>query len=268
LVEVRLGNIRDGERSNIAVHARLRVDVAPNDRAFPNLRRVCRYRLARAVLDYEADTRSFRGTRVGGTPVAKKLVGRPPKPGAPESAPTYQVLCYTHDSTESLLDAFQQVRKTRKAVGTPTDEEQDLLRAMLVFSSAGLDAVAKQLIRDCLLLLVDRSQGVREAFQNYVEKRIRGRGEDSAAAGVFDAKFIASAMLAHDATTHLVDVLAADLTSGSLQSVDELKRVAVFLAADPEDIEKNRPSFQAAFHARNQIIHEMDVDFTMKNRNR
>ena len=196
------------------------------------------------------------------------LSGYPAKPTATECAASYQVLQYTHDTTDSLLDAFQSLRKLRNAVGTPTDEEQDLLRAMLVFASAGLDAVAKQLIRDCLLPLVDKSETVREAFQKYVEKRIRGRTDEAEGVSVFDPKFLATALLAKDATTHLVDVLAADLTAGSLQSVDELKRVAVFLAADPKAIEGKRESLKDAFHARNQIIHEMDVDFTMRNRNR
>jgi hypothetical protein len=208
------------------------------------------------------------GEPQGKKTAAKELVARPRKPAAPHCLSAHLVLLYTHDSAESLLDAFQTVRRDRKARGTPTDEEQDLLRAMLVFASAGLDAVAKQLIRDCLLLLVDRSDRVRDEFQKYVARRIRGRREDPESPSVIDARFIAGAMLARDATAHLVEVLAAELTSGSLQSIEELKKVAVYLAADPGRLDKKRTAFDAAFHARNQITHEMDVDFGQINRNR
>jgi hypothetical protein len=192
----------------------------------------------------------------------------PAKPQAAECLLAYQVLVYTHDTSQSLLDAFADIRKARGAKGTPTDEEQDLLRAMLVFASAGLDSVAKQLIKDCLLALVGASLEVRVAFQRFVEKRVSGRASDEGAAIGVDARFIAAALLAPDTTEHLVDQLAADLTAGSLQSLEELKRVAIFLAADPKRIDSKSEGLREAFHARNQIIHEMDIDFSMKNRNR
>lgn len=177
-------------------------------------------------------------------------------------------MAYTHDTSASFLDAFETVRKQRNAVGTPTDEEQDLLRAMLVMASAGLDAVAKQLIRDCLLPLVGASEQVREAFQAFVEKRLRGRAGDADTLGGFDPKFAAAALVAPDTKGHLVEALAAELTSGSLQSMDELKRVVIFLGGEPKDVENRKAALKAAFDARNQIIHEMDIDFSQVNRNR
>jgi hypothetical protein len=206
--------------------------------------------------------------RLGGAQMATALVKRPAKPASSECALAFQVLEYTHDTSSSFLDAFESVRKQRGAVGTPTDEEQDLLRAMLVMASAGLDAVAKQLIRDCLLPLVGASAQVREAFQGFVEKRLRGRTADSETVAGFDPKFAAAALVAPDTRGHLVEALAAELTSGSLQSLDELKRVATFLGGDPRDVESRKTSLKAAFDARNQIIHEMDIDFSQVNRNR
>lgn len=200
--------------------------------------------------------------------MAVKLRKAPSKPKAAECAQAHQVLVYTHDTVASLLDAFADIRKARNAVGTPTDEEQDLLRAMLVFASAGLDSVAKQLIKDCLLALVEASPEVRIAFERFVEKRVRGRVDDEGVSGGLDARFVAAALLAPDTTGHLVNHLAADLTAGSLQSVEELKKVAVFLAASPKKIDATPGELRAAFDARNQIIHEMDIDFSIKNRNR
>lgn len=74
--------------------------------------------------------------------------------------------------------------------------------------------------------------------------------------------FAAAALVAPDIKAHLVDALANELTAGSLQSPDELKRVAVFLGANPKKIVANEDSLKQAFHARNQIIHEMDIDFS------
>jgi hypothetical protein len=200
--------------------------------------------------------------------MAATLLKKPGKPTNNQCALAYQVLSYTHDTSDSFLEAFDTVRKLRKAVGTPTDEEQDLLRAMLVMASAGLDAVAKQLIRDCLLPVVAASDQARDAFQGYVERRLKGRGAASEELVGFDPKFAAAALVAPDMRIHLVESLAAELTSGSLQSLDELKRVAVFLAGDLKVLEARGAGLKSAFDARNQIIHEMDIDFSQVNRNR
>lgn len=63
----------------------------------------------------------------------------------------YLILKYSHESADSFLEAFEVVRKERGASrGATTDEEQDLLRMMIVIAAAGLDSLLKQLIRDCL----------------------------------------------------------------------------------------------------------------------
>jgi len=63
------------------------------------------------------------------------------------------------DSAQAFLDAFATVRKSRKAKGTATDHEQDLMRAALVFAAAGLDSMVKQLVRDTLQTVISKDDG-------------------------------------------------------------------------------------------------------------
>ena len=71
------------------------------------------------------------------SPTAKKP--RPPK----ETVRARRVLSQARDSAEGFLKAFDKVREVRGAAGSTTDQEQDLLRATLVFAAAGLDSALK-----------------------------------------------------------------------------------------------------------------------------
>src|SRR3989338_9193146 len=68
---------------------------------------------------------------------------------------SFLILQQTHDSAQHFLKAFDAIRKKRPGgkKGGTTDEEQDLLRAMLATIATGLDAIVKQIIKDCLLEL-------------------------------------------------------------------------------------------------------------------
>jgi hypothetical protein len=66
-----------------------------------------------------------------------------------EISKAYLILKYAHDSASALLQALRTVRERRNAArGALTDEEQDLLRAMLVMSASGLDSMTKQLLHN------------------------------------------------------------------------------------------------------------------------
>jgi len=80
---------------------------------------------------------------------------------------------YTHGSASSLLLAFDDAKAKRgKPRGVLTDQEQDILRAALVMSCAGIDAAIKQTIRDCLEQLLERNRQVRDGFEKFIKKRI------------------------------------------------------------------------------------------------
>ena len=86
----------------------------------------------------------------------------------PKAAPCGKaaiILKVSHESADALLKAFELAQTGRGAPrGMTTDEEQDLLRAMLVMAAAGLDSMLKRLIRDCMPSLVKANPQVREGL--------------------------------------------------------------------------------------------------------
>jgi hypothetical protein len=58
------------------------------------------------------------------------------------------------------------------------------------------------------------------------------------------------------------------LTGSSLQSKDQLLRVAAYFAIPPAELTNNLEKLKEIFDARNQIAHEMDVLLGQTNRSR
>src|SRR5207244_315276 len=73
-----------------------------------------------------------------------------------------QYVTLARQSGGRALDAMDELRSARRAAGgqaqtgQTSDQDQDLLRGMLVFSCAGVDAAMKALIEDSLPTLTDR----------------------------------------------------------------------------------------------------------------
>lgn len=185
----------------------------------------------------------------------------PSRPNATSCEPSYVILCNAHDASSSFLEIFGSTRANRGARGAPTDEEQDLLRAMLSFASAGLDSMVKQLVVDALPSVIDRSTGAAESFGSFVEKRLY-KGEE------IDHRLIAEVLCDARPRDRLVKVLVSDLTSGSLQSTEAVFRAGSFFDIPSKDICSKPNELTKVFRARNEMVHEMDVDFNQSNRNR
>ena len=185
-------------------------------------------------------------------------------PSAPKStycSSGYTILCNALDTSSSLLETFDQLRKGRKAKGTPTDEEQDLLRAMLAFAGAGLDSLAKQLVRDALPRLLTDNAGAIQMFKTFVERKIKDGDE-------VDRSLLADILIDRNPREKLVSMLIRDLTSNSLQSKEAILKVASYFDIPSQNIAEDVNLLDEIFKVRNQIIHEMDVDFSQPNRNR
>ncbi len=185
----------------------------------------------------------------------------PNKPCAQTCEKAYIILCNAHDTSTSLLESFNETRRVRGARGTPTDEEQDLLRAMLTFASAGLDSMVKQLVNDALPDVIEREEGAATMFEKYVERRIK-QGE------TINYALLAKILVDHKPKGRLIMELVSELAGNSLQSVDQLLKVGAFFNIPSNEISTDKKGLQAIFHARNEIVHEMDVDFSQHNRNR
>lgn len=173
----------------------------------------------------------------------------------------WTILCNTHDASSSFLDIFEKTRKGRKARGTSTDEEQDLLRAMLTFASSGLDSMVKQIIRDALRRVISRDEGAHVMFKAYIDKKLKKSD------GI-NTSFLADIISDRYPQRVLYNDLIYTLTSGSLQSKDELLKTASYFNIESKILATNIKLLENIFKVRNQILHEMDIDFTGTSRNR
>lgn len=133
----------------------------------------------------------------------------PQEPQNPLLLNSFYILRSTHEAASSFLDIFQISRRTRGARGTPTDKEQDLLRAMLIFAASGLDSMVKQLIHDTLRSVINIDQGAAEMFKTYIERRMK-RGEE------VDYKFLASVIAESEPRNTMITDLIGSLRSSSL----------------------------------------------------
>lgn len=188
-------------------------------------------------------------------------------PGSEQTANANTILAHARSTVKAFDQAFEAVRRDRGVTqGAPTDEEQDLLRAALVLAAAGLDSLTKHLIRDTISLLLEVDDGVRGQLEKFIQKRIQGTSElDDRASG---AKFLAKILAAPRSREELIEEYIVELTGTSLQSVDELFRAAKALGVDPTRAGVDAKTLRPVFDARNQIIHELDIDLEGRRRKR
>lgn len=147
-----------------------------------------------------------------------------------------------------------------------TDLEQDILRAALVMSCAGVDAVLKQTIRDTIELLLEKDKTVREGFEKFIHKRISGESDVLELAG--GAKFLASIFADREPRQRLIEDYIKFLTGDSLQSAEEILRTVAALGLDPKLMKLDIQKMRDVFGIRNKIIHELDIDLAGKARKR
>ncbi len=203
-----------------------------------------------------------------------KLIPEPKVPKHEALKKSYDILKYAHDTAESFVEAFDIVRKARNAKqGAPTDEEQDLLRAMVVFAGAGIDSMTKQLIRDALPVMVLTLPATRKTIEPLLARHLRRGSVESAwddgdSSSAMNPRRLVGVLLADSPRAGLASLLIDDLTSGSLQSVEELLRAIAYFGLKPEHLLTDKATLQGIFECRNKIIHEMDIDFEQPNRNR
>jgi len=177
----------------------------------------------------------------------------------------FLVLKYVHDSAEALLSALLTVRQERHARrGALTDEEQDLLRAMLVTAASGLDSMVKRLILAVLPPLCDYDEDVLTKFQEHVVKKLKGDVQGNTTADA--AKFLARVLTDGCPRETLIEDYVYELTGSSMQSASQLYKAANALGIGDDFI--CRTTLTPIFSARNQIIHELDINFEEARRNR
>jgi hypothetical protein len=187
-----------------------------------------------------------------------------------EDSGPYQVkrASLIHNQTMAAISNFHKlyVESQEARTEAATHGEQDLLRAMLLFACSGLDAVVKQLVQDALEAVLDHDEGAQREFKKFAERRLKRtstgdeRDRSAGGQGFFDASFLAELLVSFDPRSELVSALTMTLASDSLQSRDQLLKVAAHFALTKDEVMEDDKLTKEAFDARNQIAHEMDVD--------
>lgn len=190
----------------------------------------------------------------------------------------YFVALNAYSSVDSFFDKFKSQRRGRR--GNSTDKEQDLLRAMIAFSGAGLDSTVKHLIMDTMESFLSFSTPTQESFVSFISKYLRVQknkddvifDQHTSLGKGLDIEKLAGCLGNAEPRKMLIAEFIKELTSGSLQSRDAILKVAACFGIENSKLGlERRDSFaelDTAFLARNRIVHEMDIDFKKSNRSR
>lgn len=186
-------------------------------------------------------------------------------PDLSETAKAQEFLWSAASAVESLYGtAFMSRDLARAADGKSLNgvmgrREQELLRAALVFASAGLDTALKRLVYDSLLTLVRIDPKVAERLESFARDHL------SNGSVAVDPEALVKVLMADGATPRevLVSTWAAELTRGSLQSRQQVEKICTALGVTASGFRKRIGSegsvLEKAFRARNQIVHELDL---------
>lgn len=192
------------------------------------------------------------------TPTQFSLSALQPGPAgrAPHVRGAHRYLKATHESVTGLLDAFDAVRVKAAAskatqAGRLRRDQVDLLRAAMVFTSSGLDAVCHRLVRDAAPPLIERGGGAKAQFDAYLKDQL---GQPSAPDGFLDA------LTSPDPRTALIDRYVAAKTSASFQGSSDLRKRLRDLLGIPKSTlpDARLTALDPFFKARNSIVHQLD----------
>lgn len=188
-----------------------------------------------------------------------KLTPVPRKPyGCPEITTAWTYFGATHQSVSGLFDALHVLRlKGQQAKeetrGRLSADQQDLLRAALVFTSSGLDACLTRLLRDALPVLVATDTAAEKQFKKWVSGRLDGTPGKVAGE-------LREAILDRDPRDRLVELYVKTISRPSLQATGDLRGVRDAMGITAARISDDDVNALASFFAaRNEIAHELDL---------
>jgi hypothetical protein len=175
------------------------------------------------------------------------------KPTGSAVSGAWQYLVGAHTSVTGLFDALATVRaaSTTDPRGRPARDETDLLRAAIVFTSSGVDASCKRLLRDTLTVLIDGNEQGNAArkFNAFIDQELTARDRNTA-------------LKSRTPRAALIDLYINRVTKASLQGSDDLKTrvrdtLGISNAQMPADQLRDLDRF---FTARTDIVHDLDYE--------
>lgn len=183
-------------------------------------------------------------------------LGEPPV-GTPEIIGAWWRLMATHETVTGIFRTLYMVRQ-RTLSGTPQAEEplsdgvQDLLRAAIVFTSAGIDACLESLLTHAVPSLVAHNDNACRKFELYVENQVNAPKPTSA---------FVDALKAPDPRSRLVELYILGLSGPSFQGSSSIKdRALAALGVTNAQLPTARViSLDPFFRARNDVVHKLDL---------
>jgi hypothetical protein len=166
---------------------------------------------------------------------------------SPTLVNSHKIYKATHNSVSTFLEYFIQEEKDSEK------PNQDLLRAMLLFATSGLDSMGKQIIKDCLPKICDIDEGSQLQFKTFLQRKLTKVDSE------IDIKYLADILSQQAPYDRLKDDWIEKLTQNSLQSVEELNTVIAALNLNGNKILNNINYIKQILQARNEITHEMDI---------
>ncbi len=186
------------------------------------------------------------------------------EPKNQELAKAYFILVHTHETSGSFLSSFD---SRPNKMGAPTDQDQDLLRAMLIFASAGLDSMVQQLVKDALGIVINCDRGAFQQFESFISTAIKMPVSGSQLPTI-DFNMLASALSQRTPRDAFLSTLVKKLTSNSMQSRSQLLSAAAHFGIIADELMSDFKKVDQVFEIRNRISHDMDIDFNQSNRRR
>jgi hypothetical protein len=154
-----------------------------------------------------------------------------------------------HSTAEMLLeDEVLEEPRTSQV----RNYSMDVLRSMIVFSGAGLDAAIKQLVQESLPDLVRINALAKRRFEEFAEKVTNARAVDG-------NKVLARILVSDSPQAALLTLYLESLVRPSMQSVKELRRITGAFGLNDARLNSRIGALEKGFHARNQIVHDLDL---------
>lgn len=166
-------------------------------------------------------------------------------------------LLASHNSVSAMFAVVDRIEDSRRntngdARGRMAQEEVDILRSAIVFTSSGLDAAMKRLVSDVGRFLIARpGNEARDSYERQMKQWLSSDSVD---------ENLRSAVIAQDPAGALVDYYIAMRTKASFQGSGDLRvRVRNTLGITKAAVsDAALASLDPFFQARNSIAHSMD----------
>lgn len=181
-------------------------------------------------------------------------LGSRPKGCPREVQGAWKYLVGAHSSVSGLFDTLHILRlksaEETDARGRLSHDQTDQLRAALVFTSSGLDACLRRLLRDALPTLVEGNKDAEGKFKHFVNDQLNSKV----------SRQIRTALTDSDPRARLIEFYVESITGSSLQQDSDLRRVRNSLGIGEEELpDDSLQRLRPFFAARNEIVHELDL---------